>query len=287
MQWDKVKTILLAILLVVDGFLAWNLSQNFISSYRRDRETLENVKALAEAEGVRLAPGFSLPAGGTLPALETERSIRAEEQTAAALLGEDARREDGEDGSALYAKENGESVRFFRDGGLQARLKIDQTPESSADCVRLAEQRLAGFPTHGGVFEAVGEDAVRLTAGIAGAPLFDRALEIRFADGWAEISGRWTLELPYTTTGASTYYDAADALLTYAYQSEKPAEVCEMTLGYRLGEENAGRIPLVVCWRIETADGVEYLDTSKMTILDGEISETSVWKPLCKMCILC
>lgn len=272
MQWDKVKTILLAILLVVDGFLAWNLSQNFLSRYRLEHETLANVRALAGAEGIRLASGFSIPAGETLPALEAERSIRAEEATAAALLGGDVQREEAEDGTALYRNIRGENILFFRDGTVEARLRVDGTPEGKAECVRLAGQRLAGFPTHGGVFEPGEDGTVRLSALVAGVPLFDRTVEVRFEDGWALVSGRWTLELPYTTTGASVYYDGADALLTYAYQASADTEIRGMTLGYRLGEENAGRIPLVVCWRIETGHGAEYLDTSKMTILQGENS---------------
>lgn len=89
MQWDKVKTILLAILLVVDSFLAWNLSQNFIASCRRDHEVLANVRTLLNESGIQLAEEFSIPAGESLPALEAERSIYAEEAAAAALLGAD------------------------------------------------------------------------------------------------------------------------------------------------------------------------------------------------------
>ncbi|MDE7035694.1 MAG: hypothetical protein K2O74_05535, partial [Eubacteriales bacterium] len=68
MQWDKVKTILLAILLAVDGFLAWNLSQTFGSHSQRTRETLADFRELIGEQGVQLAPGFSIPAGATLPA---------------------------------------------------------------------------------------------------------------------------------------------------------------------------------------------------------------------------
>ncbi len=272
MQWDKVKTILLAILLVVDGFLVWNLSQNFLVAYRRDHETLENVRTLVSAEGVRLDADFSIPNGETLPALEIERSIHAEEETAAALLGDGPERKDGEDGSTLFTNRDGESVLFQRDGTIEARLRVGEMPERRIDREHVAELVLVGFPTHDGTFAADGEGTVHLTADLAGVQLFDRALEIRFKDGWAQVSGRWTLELPYTTTGSSVYYDGADALLTYAYQAAENTVIQEMTLGYRLGEENAGRTPLVVCWRIRTNHGVEFLDTSKMTIQTEEIS---------------
>lgn len=267
MQWDKVKTILLAILLAVDGFLAWNLSQNFVSHSQRTRETLADVRELIGEQGVQLAPGFSIPAGATLPALEAERSASAEEQAAAALLGQNAQREDGEDGSAYFTNTDGESIRFSRDGTLEARLRVEGVPEGRGERVQLAGQRLAGFPAHGGVFAADGEDAVRLEAWTAGVPLFDRAVTVTFEEGWLLASGRWTLELPYTTTGTSVYYDGADALLTYAFQAQAGTIIRDMTLGYRLGEENAGRIPLVVCWRIETDKGTEFLDPSKMAVL--------------------
>ncbi len=191
--------------------------------------------------------------------MEIERSIHAEEETAAALLGDGPERKDGEDGSTLFTNRDGESVVFQRDGTIEARLRVGEMPERRIDREHVAELVLVGFPTH-------------LTADLAGVQLFDRALEIRFKDGWAQVSGRWTLELPYTTTGSSVYYDGADALLTYAYQAAENTVIQEMTLGYRLGEENAGRTPLVVCWRIRTNHGVEFLDTSKMTIQTEEIS---------------
>ena len=272
MQWDKVKTILLAILLVVDSFLAWNLSQNFIASCRRDHEVLANVRTLLNESGIQLAEEFSIPAGESLPALEAERSIHAEDAAAAALLGADVEREDLEDGSVRFANHSGESILFRRDGMIEARLEAGETPESSTDREHIAELLLAGFPTHGGVFQAAEDGSVHLTARIAGVELFDRSLEICFRNGWAVVRGRWTLELPYTTTGSNIYYDGADALLTYAYQAPENTVIRKMSLGYRLGEENAGRIPLVVCWRIQTDKDVEYLDTSKMTILTGEIS---------------
>lgn len=272
MQWDKVKTILLAILLVVDGFLAWNLSQNFLTIYRREHEVLESVRSLVGDEGIEFAADFDIPEGETLPALEIERSIRAEEEAAAALLGDSLEREDGDDGSTRFQNDDGAFILFQRDGTVEAQLRIGEMPESRSDRRRAAELAFTEFPTHGGVFEAQEDGTVRLTAEIAGVELFDRVLEIRFEDGWVRVSGRWTLELPYTTTGNSVYYDGADALLTYAYQAPKKTVIREMTLGYRFGEENAGRIPLVVCWRIRTDNGIEFLDTSKMTIQSEEIS---------------
>lgn len=272
MQWDKVKTILLAILLVVDGFLAWNLSQNFLMVYRREHEVLRSVRSLVGEEEVELAEDFTIPGGETLPALEIERSIRAEEEAAAALLGDSLEREDGDDGSTRFQNGEGAFILFQRDGTVEAQLRIGEMPESRSDRKRVAELAFAEFPTHGGVFEAEEDGTVHLTAKIAGVELFDRVLEIRFEDGWARVSGRWTLELPYTTTGNSVYYDGADALLTYAYQAPKKTVIREMTLGYCFGEENAGRIPLVVCWRIRTDNGVEFLDTSKMTIQSEENS---------------
>lgn len=271
MQWDKVKTILLAILLIVDGFLFWNLSSNYVISYQRDRETLASVRALVGDVGVTLGEDFTIPAGQTLPALEAERSIRAEEETAALLLGEDLTREDGEDGSLRFLNDAGESILFQRDGRIEARLKIESAPGTGSAREALASSLLAGFPTHGGVFTSEGE-AVKLTAPVAGVPLFDRELTIRFQNTWAFVSGRWTLELPYTTTGSEQYYDGADALLTYAYSAPENTVIREMELGYRLGEETAGRVPFVVYWRIVTDDGVDFLDTSKMTIRTEEIS---------------
>ncbi len=63
MQWDKVKNILIAILLTINLFLLGNLGGTRWQSHRRTSELEANLRTLVSARGMQLDTAFS-PAGG-------------------------------------------------------------------------------------------------------------------------------------------------------------------------------------------------------------------------------
>ena len=87
MQWDKVKNILIAILLTINLFLLGNLAVRGWQSHRRTSELEANLRTLVSARGMQLDTAFSFPEDITLPELSLDRSRADEEKVAAAMLG--------------------------------------------------------------------------------------------------------------------------------------------------------------------------------------------------------
>lgn len=98
MQWDKVKNILIAILLTINLFLLGNLAVRGWQSHRRTSELEANLRTLVSARGMQLDTAFSFPEDITLPELSLDRSRADEEKIASAMLGEHAERTEQEDG---------------------------------------------------------------------------------------------------------------------------------------------------------------------------------------------
>ena len=107
MQWDKVKNILIAILLTINLFLLGNLAVRGWQSHRRTSELEANLRTLVSARGMQLDTAFSFPEDITLPELSPHRSRADEEKIAAAMQGEHAARTEQEDGTVRFESERG------------------------------------------------------------------------------------------------------------------------------------------------------------------------------------
>ena len=133
MQWDKVKNILIAILLTINLFLLGNLAVRGWQSHRRTSELEANLRTLVSARGMQLDTAFSFPEDITLPELSLDRSRADEEKVAAAMLGEHAERTEQEDGT----------VRFESDRGTLDRLgRRTAGAQSAADTGLFCRRRL-------------------------------------------------------------------------------------------------------------------------------------------------
>ncbi|MEF2864870.1 MAG: hypothetical protein U0N76_11055, partial [Eubacteriales bacterium] len=117
MQWDKVKNILIAILLTINLFLLGNLAVRGWQSHRRTSELEANLRTLVSARGMQLDTAFSLPEDITLPELSLDRSRADEEKIAAAMLGEHAERTEQEDGTVRFESDRG-TLEWQADGNV-------------------------------------------------------------------------------------------------------------------------------------------------------------------------
>ena len=85
MQWDKVKNVLIVILLAVNLFLLGNLGIKLWQNRQREAALEANLRSLAGGYGMTLDAGFQLPEDKVLPELSIDRSRAAEEAAAAAM----------------------------------------------------------------------------------------------------------------------------------------------------------------------------------------------------------
>ena len=112
---------------------------------------------------------------------------------------------------------------------------------------------------------------VTVTGTLAGQPVYNRSLELRFDRGCVMLSGRWSFGTPYTTVrGDGTTYAAADALLAFAAAAPEGARIRVMTAGYRLQLDGSRRLQLVPTWKINTDSGEYLVDCAKKTMVAQE-----------------
>ena len=76
MQWDKVKNILIAILLTINLFLLGNLAVRGWQSHRRTSELEANLRTLVSARGMQLDTAFSFPEEDQIFRRSSMRSMR-------------------------------------------------------------------------------------------------------------------------------------------------------------------------------------------------------------------
>ena len=260
MQWDKVKNILIAILLTINLFLLGNLAVRGWQSHRRTSELEANLRTLVSARGMQLDTAFSLPEDITLPELSLDRSRADEEKIAAAMLGEHAERTEQEDGTVRFESDKG-TLEWQADGNVQADYTLTESAPTSASEALEQARRLCsrwGFQAEQANWTA--EDmAVTLT------------LDFSAGDGTVSLVGLWSLGTPYTTAnGISITCSAADALLQFAAESGETGTIESMTAGYRMQTDSSRRIRLTPTWKIDTETGEYLVDCDKKTIIGEE-----------------
>ena len=97
MQWDKVKNVLIGILLAVNLFLLGNLGFRLWQNYSRASGLDADLRALVGGYGSTLADSFRLPEDVFLPELNLDRSRADEENAASVMLGAEMERTELED----------------------------------------------------------------------------------------------------------------------------------------------------------------------------------------------
>lgn len=274
MQWDKVKNVLIAILLAINLFLLGNLALRGWQSHRRTSELEDNLRTLVSADGMQLDTAFSLPEDITLPELSLDRSRADEEKIAAAMLGESAERTEQEDGTVRFESDKG-TLEWQAAGNVQAACTLTETaPTSESEALEQARRLCSqwGFQAEQPGWTADGT-TVTLTGSVAGLPVHNRRLTLDFsaADGTVSLVGLWSFGTPYTTAnGISITCSAADALLQFASESGETGTIRSMTAGYRMQTDSSRRIRLTPTWKIVTETGEYLVDCDKKTIIGEE-----------------
>ncbi len=274
MQWDKVKNVLIAILLAVNLFLMINLGIKLWQMYRRSDELESNLRTLVSSSGMELAADFSLPEDITLPELSLDRSRADEEAVAAAMLGDGADHTEQEDGTVRFESDKG-MLEWQADGAVQGTCTLTENPPSTeAEAMEQARSLLSqwGFQAEKPSWTAEGT-VVTLTGVVAGLPVHNRRLTLDFSagDGSVAFSGLWSFGTPYTTAnGISITCSAADALLQFAADGNTAGTIQSMRVGYCMQTDSSRRIRLTPAWKITTDSGEYLVDCDKKTIIDQE-----------------
>lgn len=263
MQWSRVKSIFVIILLAVDSFLLFNFTGKYVSEYTRKQTLEKNMRVILAESDVALAENFKLPGDCSMPQLMIDRDRTKEADAAVTLLGGAATR--GEEGGVTRFESPDGQANWDENGQLTAVLHPKGYTRPALDQMQLeAEQLLqrAGFAVNGLSWSADGA-SVTVYSRFVGYPVFNRSLTVSFDDEKIQIDGRWTFDTPYTTkSNAYTTYNPVDALLLFA-QTKQARKIKELEAGLMLSSGAGNRFQLVPVWCIKTEKGEFYVDSMK------------------------
>lgn len=268
MQWDKVKNILLVVLLLIDGFLGFTVASRYLSAYRQEKAFAADLSVVLARSGVDYSAELTVPTQSHIIPLEIDRNRAAEQAMAEAVLTGEVTSAITDAGKNAFAGDNG-TVIWEADGTVRAVFRTENTTGDTARKLKQSAKALlqsCGVSLRGGTLTVdAAKRAVTLTATVAGEQVFNRSLTVTFGEsGETQISGIWSFDLPYATTGEKErIYNVADVLLSFAAQNKSVNRIDGITLGYQMELDPSGRLRLVPTWRIATDQGAQYIDAGK------------------------
>jgi len=269
LQWDKVKNVLIAILLAVDLFLLCNFGTKMIQAHMRADRLEDDLRSLLAGYGYTLPDSFELPADESILPLMLDRNRASEEEMADKMLGGDVSRTEQEDGAVRFESNQG-ALEWSADGTVNGACVIDEPPSNSNQAQRRARKLIEnwGLADDSTSYETSGL-SVTVSGKIARQPVHNRQLVFTFStDGTLTVSGRWSFGIPYATAREnSVNCAAADALLSFASDAPNEESIESMEAGYRMEADSSKRLQLTPTWKIVTSTGEYLVDCAKKSII--------------------
>ena len=266
LQWGKIKTILIVILLLVDTFLAGVLVVKWASEQKREQEMFKNLQIVLADNGITMKE-MSLPKEAMMPQLIIDQSRTDELKLAHKLLGDDAEQING-DKSLSLKSEFGE-VSWNDSGEINAVITPKGYKKPDEGSVKNEADNLLknmGINESGLQIDINGFVAVA-SFKTAGYEVFNRNLKIVFSDDSITISGKWTFSEPYATrNNLYSTYNPIDSIIWFAGQ-KKANEIYDITAGLLLVNGAGSQMQLSPVWRIKTDNGYFYVDPVKNEVV--------------------
>lgn len=190
MEWKKVKSVLLLVLVCANLFLAGNLALQLARARAVQRDAMDQALALLHRDVGDFDDDIFRQMGTQQPVISLPRKQEQEEKAALALLGSAEMAE----GATTYTSDQG--TLSFLGGKMELRLKGAVTGEPEVFFRDLLEG--AGFPMKGSRATAQGDSVVFAQYTPAGVPILEAALtcgsEEADGQGYLTVQGTWLLE---------------------------------------------------------------------------------------------
>lgn len=254
MEWNKAKSVLLAVLVCANLFLAGNLALQIAQGRTQQRRAMDQMLELLHEDLGDFDDAMFQAADRRRPVLAFSRSPEKERAAALALLGAD--QSDTGGGVSTFRSARGELI--FRTGGELWLTLALQPPDQEAPTFyrQLLEQ--AGFPMKDCLCWQE-ENGVFFQQQTEGVKIQQCVLECRAGGQGLEIQGRWLLDDQALQAGdGSKGYQMAAALRAYLIEQEirRPPSAVEEV--YRLQDQGNGRLLAWPAW-LATIDGRQHL----------------------------
>ena len=245
MEWSRVKSILIALLLVVDAILGATVAAQYVQLRDAERDSLAGAAQLLRDAGLQFEERLFSDMPVSLSMWTVPRDAAAEERAARALLGV-AESEAAGGGITVFEAQQGRVT--FRAGGVfEARRNTSATPaQSEADAFAALLRALN--------VSAEADGAYVTQRAPDGAPIVNARLQYSVEDGTEAVTGLWI----FADEQTETRLRATRAELLLALRAVVPAraEITACSAGYVAREEHTG-MRLEPIWCV-TADGTDY-----------------------------
>ena len=249
MEWKKIRSWLIVMVLAVDLFLAGNLLVQGLSVRQNERQAAQDAVTVAHSRGIEISLEAVLRLPEEMSLWQAQRSEQLEGAAAQALLGT-VQLENPGGGVAIYNGENGQVL--FRRGGA---LELAGPWTADGDWYQACLDRLegAGFSTADALVRQA-EEQLELTQQFEGYPIYNSVLTCRYADGRLQLSGRWMLaEEPSAVENGLGRAQLVLALCELLESQQTTLQ--DLQAGYCLYSEDGQSLMLEPVWAVETTQG--------------------------------
>ena len=263
MEWPRIKTLIIWMLLLINGFLLAlvGVQQYQVSHYRRS--ALTQAVAVLEQGGIAVD---AHPLTDAPPSLTAERSSGSADALARALLGDGLTHEDQGGGLHRYTAPSGEIA--FRSGGILS-VRFFDAAAPDPDLEKHAQALLTTtMGLQGELWSVRREDSVSTLTFYQlwkGSPIFTCPIILEY-DGQQLLSLQGTLLLSsgsQSPDGRATL-DLPTALIRFRGGILSSGDVCSSITsfrpGYRTSAAFGSSVTLSPVWHVSTNTAEYYLD---------------------------
>lgn len=267
MEWYRLKSIIILILLLLNAFLLVLVGMRYTEAAQYNRAALEQTLEALEIRGIQADPDSLSPAESLSP-LTIERDLEAEQKLAAVLLGDGVETDNQGGGLYLYRSALGE-LSLRAGGELSAQLARDErwrtdSPEShAAGLLKAMELDARQTDVTGQGTETI----VRFRQLLNQAPVFSCEVEFVYEDGLLRTVQGTLLPAGQTVQEAGSILTLPTALMRFLDGITATGDVCSsiqsMEAGYRISSQPlSGGVRLTAVWLISSNTADYYLDGS-------------------------
>lgn len=275
MEWSKIKTIVIWMLVITNLFLLGLVVQEEGKAQRLEREALENTVVFLNQRGIQLDADV-VPDRMELVPQQAERALEREQSLAEALVGGPVQVDALGGQMYRYTGSNG-TVQLHNDGSFSVQLGASARPRKEEVVERWAKALLAKLDFDGTLLESSGdaqEGYAVLRQVWKRAPLLNHRVEVRWDEDGVRLTGRRLIGEPSAVKdqGGMT---VPTALMDAFTGLNRLGDVCSQILHIQpsyvsLSTLHGSTMTLRPVWHITTDTGVYQLDT-----VSGQLSRSA------------
>ena len=251
MEWSKVKSILIVLLLIVNLLLGFNIESQIAAQRRAEAAGLHSALTLLSQQGARFDEQLFWDMPRSSDVLTGERSAACESKVAGALLGANSLNDAG-GGFSIYTSRAGSAT--FRSGGLFEAELVDGTTAAQLLEGILKNTEVKGMSCERS--ESAGGVSAQLL--LEGRAVVGCTLACQDTAAGARVSGRWYFGQGLRQEGVGvSRAEMAVALL--GLEREKPLKITDLRIVY-VQEPVRGGVRFVPVWQVSGAGGQIFLN---------------------------